>query len=104
MRKTLFIVLLACPFLLHGLARAVPSSKEVTWETSEGPVVFSGKSHFKAGLRCKDCHDGIFQKKRGQAMTMKEMDEGKYCGACHNGKKAFSTADKKNCGRCHRAK
>ncbi len=31
---------------------------------------------------------------------MKQMQQGKSCGACHNGKKAFSV--KGDCVKCHK--
>jgi len=74
-------------------------------DTKDEPaVLFSHDSHSGPGLNCGDCHYSIFQKRKGDAdtegeMTMKTLDEGKYCGKCHNGEYAFST--KKNCGRCH---
>jgi c(7)-type cytochrome triheme protein len=56
------------------------------------------------GLNCGDCHYSIFQKRTGDAdsdgeMTMKALDEGKFCGTCHNGDNVFST--RANCDRCH---
>ncbi len=33
---------------------------------------------------------------------MAEMEKGLSCGACHNGKKAFSVAAEKDCSKCHR--
>jgi c(7)-type cytochrome triheme protein len=37
-------------------------------------------------------------------MTMAAMKEGKFCGFCHNGKKAFAMGDSANCKRCHQTK
>jgi c(7)-type cytochrome triheme protein len=33
--------------------------------------------------------------------TMAAMGEGKLCGACHDGKTAFTVKDQANCSRCH---
>jgi c(7)-type cytochrome triheme protein len=33
---------------------------------------------------------------------MAEMNEGKYCGVCHNGQEAFKSSDPANCGKCHK--
>lgn len=68
------------------------------------PVLFSHQKHLSAGNQCADCHDQIFQKKKGStdvnnALTMKVMKKGKYCGSCHNGRKAFSV--RKSCKKCH---
>jgi c(7)-type cytochrome triheme protein len=40
--------------------------------------------------------------KKGGKYTMKEMEEGKACGTCHNGEKAFGVKDKEGCGKCHK--
>ncbi|HZV81335.1 MAG TPA: c(7)-type cytochrome triheme domain-containing protein, partial [Geobacteraceae bacterium] len=32
--------------------------------------------------------------------TMGDMDKGKSCGACHNGKDAFKSSD--DCVKCHK--
>lgn len=71
---------------------------------SKAPVIFSHDKHMEIGNKCVDCHDAIFQKKKGSsdmdnAMTMKAMAGGKYCGACHNGEKAFKVRSK--CKTCH---
>lgn len=68
------------------------------------PVLFSHSKHIKAGNTCEDCHEKIFQKKKGStdqnnALNMDALKAGKYCGVCHNGTKAF--AIEKNCKKCH---
>jgi c(7)-type cytochrome triheme protein len=52
--------------------------------------------------KCAACHDDLFKMKAGaNPVTMDEMAQGHWCGACHNGKTAFgSTFD--TCQRCHR--
>ncbi|MDX2480360.1 MAG: cytochrome c3 family protein [Desulfuromusa sp.] len=68
-----------------------------------GVVVFNHDEHFEfLGQRiCTDCHHKIFfiQKDKNPEFTMKDMEEGKSCGACHNGEKAFAVAD--SCSSCH---
>jgi c(7)-type cytochrome triheme protein len=50
---------------------------------------------------CNDCHTKTFPFKAGtKHATMAEMDKGKSCGTCHNGKDAFTTAG--NCDTCHK--
>ena len=62
-----------------------------------GKVAFSHSVH---GARCTDCHPKLFEKKRSTVrVSMKAMENGRSCGACHNGKKAFSV--KANCTTCH---
>lgn len=70
------------------------------------PVLFSHAKHQAAGNQCTDCHDGVFQKKAGtadtgNALTMKSLRQGQFCGTCHDGEKTFSV--KKHCKKCHLA-
>lgn len=71
---------------------------------SFAPAVFDHARHKGDGLGCGDCHDSLFQKKQGStdvnnALTMKALRKGKYCGTCHDGQQAFSAS--KNCKQCH---
>jgi c(7)-type cytochrome triheme protein len=80
----------------------VKSGGEMTYKMEGfGPVVFSHDNHIAQGLKCGQCHTAIFgfQKTSGR-MTMDKINKGKFCGGCHNGKKAFG-ADA--CDSCHRA-
>lgn len=62
------------------------------------PVEFSHDFHGGV-FACKDCHPKLWPMKRGpKKMKMDPMYEGKYCGACHNGKDAFAATD---CDKCH---
>ncbi|MBT5549204.1 MAG: hypothetical protein HOJ79_01870 [Nitrospina sp.] len=68
------------------------------------PAIFSHDKHSQAGNQCTDCHDSLFQKESGssdlnKALSMRSMTRGKFCGACHDGKKAFSV--KRSCKKCH---
>ena len=86
-------------------AFAVPAGKTVEFEgKGAGKVVFDGKNHADKGAKCADCHQsGLFKMKKGaDTMTMKDMEGGKFCGACHNGTKAFDVKDKAACGKCHK--
>ena len=61
-------------------------------------VLFPHRQHTE-WLACKNCHPGIFIKKKGaNPVQMSDVLTGKYCGVCH-GKIAF--APTKNCMRCH---
>ncbi len=66
-----------------------------------GNVVYSHEFHVaKAGQKCSDCHYKIFRMAETQKQaTMADMQSGRSCGACHNGKKAFDV--KANCNKCH---
>ncbi len=80
-----------------GVCDGCHSLKTFTYSTSGFPSKFNHESHAKLG--CKECHTGIFQMKRGLSkITMDAIYQGRYCGACHNGKKAFSSAE---CSMCH---
>ncbi len=52
-------------------------------------------------LSCDSCHPEPFKKQiGGNAFTMQEIFEGKWCGKCH-GKVAFPASGYANCRRCH---
>ncbi len=63
------------------------------------PSVFSHWYH-RIRYRCYACHPSIFEMKRGTRITMDEIDKGKFCGACHNGKVAWSVSFD-SCTKCH---
>ncbi|HEX8949512.1 MAG TPA: cytochrome c3 family protein [Dissulfurispiraceae bacterium] len=90
--------------LFVGSAMAVPPGKSLEFEAKgAGKVIFDGKVHADKGLKCNDCHTKIFQMKKGAAkMTMADINSGKFCGACHNGTKAFKASDSANCAKCHK--
>jgi len=70
---------------------------------SPGKVTFSHEKHFGKNPKCTDCHVKVFKMKKGTSgtLTMAAMNEGKFCGACHNGKKVFATVDQASCTKCH---
>jgi c(7)-type cytochrome triheme protein len=101
------LILSATAILVPTLSSAVPEGIVLTWpDGSTGTVYFDGTVHAKKGLQCDACHvAGLFQtKKNADKMTMAEMNRGRFCGFCHNGKKAFSTSDPKSCKKCHQGK
>jgi c(7)-type cytochrome triheme protein len=52
-------------------------------------------------FRCTTCHMDVFEPKAGtNEITMIDIEEGRFCGRCHNGDTAFATTIT-NCGRCH---
>ncbi len=68
-------------------------------DSSMRPVVFPHWVH-RIRVRCKVCHEDLgFRFMLGSNnITMKDIAEGKYCGACHNGKVAWPAY---YCDRCH---
>ena len=69
--------------------------------------MFSHRNHvIDFGLDCDSCHNDTFNKKRGSALaagdyTMKSLEEGNYCGACHDGDTAFGVTEPDTCVTCH---
>jgi len=103
MKKTVATISLILAVTASGNVLAVGPGKSVEFKgSSMGTVVFDGTAHKNAGLTCSDCHNPeIFPRmKQGTVkITMNDLNAGKYCGRCHNGKKAFMIKD--NCTRCH---
>lgn len=77
----------------------------VVWEEPGSGSTFSHKVHtLGLGLECDSCHDELFQMEAGVALeatdfNMAGLNEGKYCGACHDGDSAFATTEE--CASCH---
>lgn len=77
-----------------------------------GHSMFSHQDHLDAGHTCKDCHNNkVFKEERklhANKFTMKDVIQGKACGACHNGRTKVKGktvfAPRKNCSRCHAVK
>ena len=99
-------VAMAALLAAGGAAWGVPTGKSLEYTASPmGTVTFDGTTHKNAGLVCKDCHNPeIFPKMKqgGVKITMNDLYAGKYCGRCHDGKRAFKILG--NCTRCHHKK
>ena len=70
---------------------------------SEGiaPAIFPHGVH-RVVFKCTACHDDLFPMKSGSVeITMEMIQEGKSCGACHNGTIAFASSIA-TCSYCHR--
>jgi c(7)-type cytochrome triheme protein len=64
------------------------------------PALFPHWIH-RMQFRCYVCHTSIFEMKAGaNAITMQAIQDGQFCGVCHNGKVAFSVVFE-SCPRCH---
>jgi len=81
-------------------------NRDLVFKNKNGDVVFSHVYHVKIKKqRCSYCHPKLFTQKFGyDKFTMKDIWEGKYCGACHNGVKAFDAKKAENCAKCHKTK
>ncbi len=83
--------------------------EDITLEDKEevNPAIFSHKLHIaREKIRCTECHPNVFLMKVNRdadktTWTMEQMEQGKYCGACHNGDRAFGVADDDFCDMCH---
>ncbi|MBI5557657.1 MAG: hypothetical protein HY885_08465 [Deltaproteobacteria bacterium] len=64
------------------------------------PVVFSHRIH-RSRFTCRVCHIDLefSMKKGGTGITREDYLAGRFCGACHNGKLAFSV--NYSCNLCH---
>ena len=103
MRSLQFFLILFIMLAFAGSGFAVPSGKTVEFAGGPaGKVIFDGKIHGDKGLKCTDCHPKIFPMKKGTKLTMAEINEGKYCGVCHNGQRAFKSSGQANCEKCHK--
>jgi c(7)-type cytochrome triheme protein len=76
--------------------------KDITFKVKEtGPVLFKHTVHLQEKGDCSACHNTLFKTGKNPRVSMADMEQGKSCGACHNGKKAFGL-DK--CASCHPVK
>jgi c(7)-type cytochrome triheme protein len=74
---------------------------KLTFKNKKGTIIghFSHEFH-TAVYQCSDCHTKLYPYGNGMRITMKQMDVGASCGACHDGKTAFSV--KGDCLKCHK--
>jgi len=75
-------------------------------EGSPGEVTFSHATHRGKVDKCSSCHMRDFKMKRGASgpITLVDKQEGRFCGACHDGKTrnggpVFAIDE---CDRCHK--
>jgi c(7)-type cytochrome triheme protein len=100
------VIILALAFVCNVMA--TPPGKNIEYEGGwAGKVLYDGTIHGpEKGMKCPDCHPALFPMKKSPAGTFKKTDmiEGKNCGACHNGEKAFATftPDFSTCAKCHK--
>lgn len=73
--------------------------KDITYKVKEtGPVLFKHSVHLRENSDCSACHNSLFKTGANPRASMADMEKGKSCGACHDGKKAFAVAE---CSKCH---
>lgn len=103
--------IVALPIVLAtvGLATTLPRLPQdlalPQGETSPGKVTFRHLTHVdQEKPDCTTCHPTLFKilEREGPAPAEttyhSEMDSGRRCGACHDGKAAFAV---ENCVACH---
>ena len=98
MRSAIIITLL----LAATPVFATVGGGDIILKSKGGDVTFSHDTHVNGMAQaCTECHDKLYLSKgQHKAVTMKQMQKGKSCGTCHNGKKAFSV--KGDCAKCHK--
>ena len=67
------------------------------------PVIYPHWFH-RIRYQCRVCHGeelGFVMRAGANDVTMDEISQGKFCGACHNGEIAWSV---ENCDLCHSGK
>jgi c(7)-type cytochrome triheme protein len=100
-----FLLVFASLFLaglLFGVALAVEG--DIVFKQSEGgaiaPAVFPHWVH-RIRYKCYACHPALFEMKAGaNKITMEAVQDGKFCGACHNGQIAWGITFE-SCNKCH---
>ncbi len=90
---------------LVGLTGSYGTTQTVI-KRADKPMFSHGDHVIGFGLDCDSCHPDTFEKKRGAAKeagdyTMKSLEEGKYCGTCHDDDTAFGVTDSDSCASCH---
>lgn len=77
---------------------------DILLNTSGKPARYVTFSHGKhtQWLTCTNCHNAIFKREAGTAkITMDDIDNGKYCGVCHD---KVAIAQPSGCKGCHKVK
>jgi c(7)-type cytochrome triheme protein len=102
-----FTAAAACACILAPLAvSAKIGGGDITYTPKgAGKVVFNHEYHVSLkAQRCNNCHYKTFQMTGGAEykMDMSTLTKGKFCGICHDGRKAFDVKDANGCKRCHK--
>ena len=77
----------------------------IVWTKPLKAVLFTHDNHGEdMGMDCESCHNELFLMQAGAAQENEDfnhdsMDEGNYCGACHDGSTAFTYETR--CTSCH---
>lgn len=79
---------------------------DLVFDKTVGPdlaVTFRHTTHVESSDgKCVGCHPAPFRILHpSRATSHEEMEAGRSCGACHDGKGAFATKDESSCSTCH---
>lgn len=102
----LAVTLAATAFLLtSNQAIGMPDSIRIPIVEEHGPkdppdaALFSHWNH--DGYQCYACHPAVFPKRK-MGFTHKQMEDGRFCGSCHNGVEAWNMhVASADCESCH---
>lgn len=102
MRATMFGLAAALGLVAGGVAVAMPDVVKIPVvkpHPEGGPpqAIFRHGKH--DSVNCYRCHPHLFPKWK-EGFSHAEMNEGRFCGACHDGKTGFDWK-KADCGKCH---
>jgi c(7)-type cytochrome triheme protein len=95
-------ILILAALALAAPVAAVVGGGDVTFQVKGAEkAIFSHEVHVVAAkLGCRDCHPKLYlDTARSKRVTMKQMQKGQSCGACHDGKRAAGLDE---CNSCHR--
>jgi c(7)-type cytochrome triheme protein len=104
------LLLVLSSALLAGALPDLPKAQTLPQgDGSPGAVTFRHDTHVDAGRPdCTTCHPKLFSIVKRTASSAApaairhaDMEKGKSCGSCHDGKSAHGLDD---CGTCHKAK
>ena len=103
----IFVVAILGSAVLAAAAWSVTNPATIRMERPDdsddpAPALFRHWKHQKT-YKCYVCHARLFSKyEKATDITHERMDQGKYCGACHDGRVAFQPhADDVDCEVCH---
>ena len=103
MKRVSILLSLIAVLSISGIVWGRVGGGDIVFKPVKGKeVIFSHDFHVKdLGLTCQRCHPNLYvTREKDKPVTMAEMNQGKSCGACHNGKEAFTS--KGNCSKCHK--
>jgi c(7)-type cytochrome triheme protein len=101
------LIVIITTVLLARSAMTAPGDMVIPRDEAVGDVGIPAATfpHWvhRTRFRCDSCHTRIFGMELGSnEISMDLIRQGKACGNCHNGKRAFAVSFE-SCSRCHRS-